>query len=90
MGLQYDPIRRSDMRSMFKFALWSAFLLFIGLPALFLLFVFGMAALGIALGIGGAIIALMFTVLKLALLVIIPVAIVIWVAKKLFAPERSY
>ena len=78
------------MRSTLKFLLWSVFLLFIGLPALFLLFVFGMAALGIALGIGGAIIALVFTVLKLALLVILPIALVIWVAKKLFAPERSY
>lgn len=78
------------MPSTLKFILWSVFCLFIGLPALFLLFVFGMAALGIALGIGGAIIGLMLMVLKLSLLVILPIALVVWVTKRLFAPERSY
>jgi hypothetical protein len=56
----------------------------------FLVFVLGMAALGVAIGIGGAIIGLMFTVLKIALMVILPIVIVLWIARRLFAPERTY
>lgn len=78
------------MRSTLKFAFWCAFLLFVGVPALILMFVFGLAALGIALGIGGAIIGLMLMVLKLALLIIVPVALVAWVVRRLSAPDRVY
>ena len=74
------------MRSMLKVVLWSAVLLFIGFPALVLAFIFGMAALGIALGIGGAIVGLLLMVLKVALIV----AALAWLARRIFAPEPVY
>ena len=63
---------------------------FVGLPAAFILFVMGMAAFGVVIGIGAAILGMMFTVLKLALIVLIPLMVLWWVAKRLLAPERSY
>ena len=78
------------MRKLLKFMLVSALILFIGLPAAFLVFVFGMAALGVVLGIGGAIVGMMLMVLKFALMIILPIAIIWWVAKKMFAPQRTY
>ena len=78
------------MRKLLKFLLVSALILFIGLPAAFLVFVLGMAALGVAIGIGGAIIGMMFTVLKIALMVILPIVIVVWIAKALLKPQRTY
>jgi hypothetical protein len=78
------------MRKLLKFVLVSALILFIGLPAAFLVFVLGMAALGVAIGIGGAIIGMMFTVLKIALMVILPIVIVVWIAKALLKPQRTY
>lgn len=45
---------------------------------------------GIAVGIGGAILGLLFTVIKFALMIIIPLALLVWVAKRLLAPERTY
>lgn len=44
----------------------------------------------VVLGIGSAIVALVLTVLKVALMVLLPIALLWWVAKKLLAPERSY
>lgn len=78
------------MRKLLKFILVSALVVFIGLPAVFLLFVLGMAALGVTLGIAGAIVGLVFSALKIALMVLLPIALVWWVAKRLMAPERTY
>ena len=78
------------MRKFIKFLFVSALVLFVGVPAAFLIFVFGMAALGVTLGIAGAIIGMIFTVLKIALMIVLPIAIVWWVAKRLLAPERTY
>jgi hypothetical protein len=78
------------MRKLLKVILVSALVLFIGVPAAFLVFVLGMAALGVALGIGGAIVGLMFAVLKIALMVVLPIVIVVWLVKRLLAPERTY
>lgn len=78
------------MRKLLKFLVVSALILFVGVPAAFLLFVFGMAALGVTLGIAGAIIGLMFAALKIALMIILPIALIWWVAKRLMAPERTY
>ncbi len=78
------------MRKFVKFLLVSALVLFVGVPVAFLCFVLGMAALGVTLGIAGAIVGLMFAALKIALMIIIPVALVWWVARRLLAPERTY
>ena len=78
------------MRKFIKFIVVSALVLFIGVPVAFLVFVLGMAALGVTLGIAGAIIGLMFAALKIALMVILPIALVWWVFKRLLAPERTY
>jgi hypothetical protein len=78
------------MRKFIKFILISALVLFVGVPVAFLVFVLGMAALGVTLGIAGAIVSLMFAALKIALMVILPILLVWWVVKRLMAPERTY
>jgi hypothetical protein len=78
------------MRKFLKFALVSALLLFVGLPVAFVCFVFLMAMLGVAVGIGSAIIGLAFTIIKVALMIILPIALLVWVGKRLLAPERTY
>ena len=78
------------MRKFVKFLLVAALVLFVGVPVAFLCFVLGMAAIGVTLGIAGAIVGLMFAVLKIALMIILPIALIWWVAKRLMAPERTY
>jgi hypothetical protein len=78
------------MRKFIKVAVISALVLFVGVPVAFLVFVLGMAAIGVTLGIAGAIIGLMFSALKIALMVILPLLVVWWVVKRLMAPERTY
>lgn len=78
------------MRKLIKFVLVSALVLFVGVPVAFLVFVLGMAALGVTLGIAGAIVGMVFAVLKVALMIILPIAIIWWVASRLMAPERTY
>ena len=70
------------MRKFIKLIVVSALVLFVGVPVAFLVFVLGMAALGVTLGIAGAIVSLMFAALKIAL--------IWWVFKRLLAPERTY
>ena len=78
------------MRKFIKFALVSALILFIGVPVAFVCFVLVMMMLGIAVGIGSAILGLAFTVIKFALMIILPIALLLWVGKRLLAPERTY
>ena len=78
------------MRKFLKFVVIAALVLCVGVPVAFLVFVLGMAALGVTLGIAGAIVGLMFAALKIALMVILPIVIVWWVVKRLMAPERTY
>lgn len=78
------------MRKFLKFVLMAALVCCIGLPVAFVLFVMVMALLGITIGIGSAILALVFTVLKVALMIVLPIALIVWVAKRLMAPERTY
>jgi hypothetical protein len=78
------------MRKLLKVLLISALVLFVGVPVAFVLFVLVMMMFGVAVGIGSAILGLIFTVLKVALMVILPIALLVWVAKRLFAPERTY
>jgi len=78
------------MRKTLKVLLYSALILFVGLPVAFALFVAAMAMFGIAIGIGSAILGLVLTVLKFALMIVLPLALLVWVAKRLLAPERTY
>jgi hypothetical protein len=78
------------MRKFVKFVVVSLLVLCVGVPVVFLVFVLGMAALGVTLGIAGAIVGLMFAALKIALMVILPIALIWWVVKRLMAPERTY
>lgn len=78
------------MRKFLKVLLISALVLFIGVPVAFVLFVMVMAMFGVAIGIGSAILGMVFTVLKFALMICLPIALLVWVAKRLLAPERTY
>jgi hypothetical protein len=85
-AVQPEPV----MRKLLKFVFAAFLICFVVAPVAFLLFVVAMAFLGIAIGIGSAIIGLVLTVLKVALLVLLPIAVLWWIAKRLLAPERSY
>jgi hypothetical protein len=78
------------MRKTLKVLLYSALILFVGLPVAFALFVAAMAMFGVVIGIGFSILGLVITVLKYALMIVLPLALLIWVAKRLLAPERTY
>ena len=78
------------MRKFLKFILFAALILFVGVPVAFVLFVMVMAMFGVAIGIGSAILGVIFTVLKFALMIVLPIALLVWVAKRLLAPERTY
>ena len=78
------------MRKFLKFCLVAALLLFVGVPVAFVLFVMVMAMFGVAVGIGSAILGLLFTVIKFALMILLPIALLVWVARRLLAPERTH
>ena len=78
------------MRKTLKVLFYSALILFVGVPVAFALFVAAMAMFGIAIGIGSAILGLVLTALKFALMVVLPLALLVWVVKRLLAPERTY
>jgi hypothetical protein len=78
------------MRKTLKVLLYSALILFVGLPVAFALFVAAMAMFGVVIGIGFSILGFVLTVLKFALMVVLPIALLVWVAKRLLAPERTY
>jgi len=78
------------MRKTLKVVLYSALILFVGVPVAFALFVAAMAMFGVVVGIGFGIIGLVLTALKFALMVVLPIALLVWVAKRLLAPERTY
>ena len=62
---------------------------FLLLSALFL-FVMGMAMFGVVFGIGMAIVGILLGIVKVALMVIIPVAIVLWLVRRATASDRVY
>lgn len=73
-----------------KFLLLSALFLFVGLPCLFVLFVMSMAMYGVVFGIGMALVGILMSIVKVALMVIVPVAIVLWLVRRATAPDRVY
>ena len=78
------------MRKTLKVLFYSALILFVGVPVAFALFVAAMAMFGVVIGIGFSIIGLVLTALKFALMIVLPLALLVWVAKRLLAPERTY
>jgi len=78
------------MRKTLKVVFYSALILFVGVPVAFALFVAAMAMFGVVIGIGFGIVGLVLTALKFALMVVLPIALLVWVAKRLLAPERTY
>ena len=73
-----------------KFLLLSALFVFVGIPCLFVLFVMGMAMFGVVLGIGMAVVGIMLAVIKMALMIILPIALVVWLFKRATASNRVY
>jgi hypothetical protein len=78
------------MRKTLKFIFYSALILFVGLPVAFVLFVAAMSIFGVVVGVGFGILGLILTALKFALMVILPIALLVWIAKRIFAPDRTY
>ena len=71
------------MRKTLKLVLYAALILFVGLPAAFAIF-------GVVVGVGFGILGLILGALKFALMIILPIALLVWVAKRLMAPDRMY
>jgi hypothetical protein len=78
------------MRKTLKLILYSALILFVGVPAAFVLMVAAMSIFGVVVGVGFGILGLNLTALKFALIVVLPIALLVWVAKRLMAPDRTY
>ena len=78
------------MRKTLKFILYSALILFVGLPVAFVLFVAAMSIFGVVVGVGFGILGLILSALKFALMIVLPIVLLVWVAKRLMAPDRTY
>ena len=78
------------MRKTLRFLLFSALILFVGVPVALALLVVGGALFGIVVGVGFGLLGLAITVLKFALMIVLPIALLVWVARRLFAPDRTY
>ena len=78
------------MRKLIKFLLASALILFVGIPLAIVACVVLLGALGIAVGIGGAVIGLLFTIIKLALMIVLPILLLWWIATRMFSRQRTY
>ena len=78
------------MRKTLKIVLYSALILFVGLPLGFVLFVAAMAIFGVVVGVGFSILGLILTALKFVLMVALPIALLVWVGKRLLTADRTY
>lgn len=78
------------MRKTLKLIFYSALILFVGLPVAFVLFVAAMSIFGVVVGVGFGILGLILSALKFALMVALPIVLLVWVAKRLMAPDRTY
>lgn len=78
------------MRKTLKLIFYTALVLFVGLPVAFVLLVAAMSIFGVVVGVGFGILGLVLAALKFALMVVLPIALLVWVAKRLLAPERTY
>jgi hypothetical protein len=66
-----------------------ALFIFVGIPCLFVLFVLGMSMFGIVLGIGGAMIGIMLAIIKIALIIILPIALLVWLFRTFFGAAKG-
>ena len=73
-----------------RFVVLSALFLFIGLPLLFVLLVMGLATFGVVFGIGMAIVGMLLAFVKIAVMIILPIAIVVWLFNRMTAPSRVH
>jgi hypothetical protein len=71
-----------------RFLFLSALFLFVGLPLLFVLFVLGMATFGVVFGLGMAVVGMLLAVVKIALMVILPIAICVWLFRRMTERDR--
>ena len=78
------------MRNTLKYFILAILALFVGVPLAFVLFVVAMSLFGVVVGVGFGILGLIVGAITIALMVILPVALLIWVTKRLLAPERTY
>ena len=78
------------MRKTLKFIFYSALILFVGLPVAFVLFVAAMSIFGVVVGVWFGILGLILSALKFALMIVLPIVLLVWVAKRLMAPDRTY
>ena len=78
------------MRKTLKLIFYSALILFVGLPVAFVLFVAAMSIFGVVVGVGFGILGLILSALKFALMVALPIVLLVWVARRLMAPDRTY
>jgi len=78
------------MRKTLKILFYSALILFVGLPVAFVLLVAAMSVFGIVIGIGFGILGLVLKLLKIVLIIALPIALLVWLAKRLGAPDRTY
>jgi hypothetical protein len=78
------------MRKTLKLIFYFALILFVGLPVAFVLFVAAMSIFGVVVGVGFGILGLILSALKFALMIVLPIALLVWVAKRLMTPDRTY
>jgi hypothetical protein len=78
------------MRNTLKFLLYAALILFVGVPVGFALFVVAASLFGVVVGVGLGIVGLILTALKFALMVILPIALLVWLARRMLGSERTY
>lgn len=78
------------MRKTLKLIFYSALILFVGLPVAFVLFVAAMSIFGVVVGVGFGILGLILSAVKFALMIALPIVLLVWVAKRLMAPDRTY
>jgi hypothetical protein len=78
------------MRNTLKFLFYAALILFVGVPVGFALFVVAMSLFGVVVGVGLGILGLIVTAVKFALMVILPIALLVWLARRMLSSERTY
>ena len=79
------------MRNTLKFLFYSALILFVGVPVAFAGLVLALSLFGVVVGVGLGIVGLILKAVKIALIVILPLALLVWIAKRMLAPaDRTY
>ncbi|MEO6525076.1 MAG: hypothetical protein ABIP93_00460 [Gemmatimonadaceae bacterium] len=78
------------MRNTLKFVFYAALILFVGVPIGFVLFVVAMSLFGVVVGVSLSIIGLILTAFKIALMVALPIALLVWLARRMLSSERTY